>query len=180
MSTQHMHQVYTFPIPDTTEVPGNCGILVNEHKHMGKRSPVQKGETVIVVDPDTREIHTWNRTAYHRWILGDDESPSHAWQQSRGVGRRFATSKKMVVCSNELKNNGVCDLRWDEDHNNHHYHFTKRHFNGKPYYTQKWIYPDNATPYDILKPVCRYSLTDDAHLCWERHNAEHNRVFAHE
>ena len=161
------------------KVPRNCGIIVGERKNMGRDLPIQNGEVVIVVDPDTREIHTWNRKAYQRWMLSTNESPMNAWE-SKGIrdGRTFSTSRQMIVCPNELEHNGRCENRWDPTHRKHHYHFTKIHSDGKPHYAQIWVY-NTATPHWILKPICKYSLTDKSHLCWERNNSKHNAVFVH-
>jgi len=76
--------------------------------------------------------------------------------------RDFISSTQMVPCPEEL-NGRFCSQRGEKTHRLHHYHFaTQEH--GR--YVQG-------------KLVCRYSRTDPNNLCWERHNAQHAKIFIH-
>jgi hypothetical protein len=136
-----------------------------------KREPVRKHTTpnkTVLVDPKTREIHTWNRRAYSTWTLAKDENccDAHTRESSIQSGRRFINSMRKLVCPIELMNNGVCPSRFEPEHHECFYHFTKM-VNGK-------------VEQNDGKPVCRYSLTDKKNLCWEGTNSEHHKVFHHD
>lgn len=148
-------------------VPANCAILVNNRKHWGD-AEVTDPDTSVVVDPDTREIHTWRRGGYHRWMLADGESVSKAWEQESAIrrGRKFSASRQMKPCPNELAFDGECSHRFDKKHGEWYYHFAKRTRYGEVVYVNG-------------RPLCRYSRTDRTSLCWERHNGPHVCLFHH-
>lgn len=150
----------------TENVPGNCGYLVHNTKRFGN-APVDNPNKVVLVNPTTREIHTWSRNCYNRWQLGDHEMCNHAWEKnSDAKNRKFQASHRMLVCPIEQMNNGVCPKRYDSEHRFYFYHFTK--------VVNRRVIRKNR------KPVCRYSLTDPKMLCWEGTNSKHVHMYEHQ
>jgi len=102
-------------------------------------------------------------------LMDLDTNKVHVWDQNGHVvysqdidGFWIDSSTEMVSCAHEAKH-GECPDRDDPEHDEstHHYcHSTPRFHYGKP--------------------VCRFSLTDDENLCWERCNPQHNETYHHE
>ena len=152
MTTTNTNIMYTF-------YPANPAV--------GNGYTVRKRNAVVSVDPKNREIHTWNRHAYNKWSLAEHESCKDALAKENSIqsGRKFLTSMRKLTCPIELMNNGVCPDRFNPEHKECFYHFTKM-VNGK-------VIRHSG------KSVCRYSLTDKDNMCWEAMNSEHNKVFYH-
>ncbi len=160
MSIQMNSQVYN--------IPCNHGYMDENNRKVYGKGAVSDPIDIVIVDPRKRELNRWTRSGYCRYSLSDDENcwDGLKFPTTRERGRAFITSRKMVVCPFELETYGECSHRFDPVHEEHHYHLAKRTRSGHVKYYQG-------------KPVCRYSQTNQNHLCWERYNGLHNNVFHH-
>jgi hypothetical protein len=142
--------------PDYVDMTRNADTLIRTLPHnvgmvKGQREVRDDGMQVKLLDPETNELHVWHRKGHTLFRL----DPETGAQQ-------YLSSEQMVPCSHEMKY-GFCPQRDDVSHRKHNFHFT---------YTR--------SRFCGIKPVCRYSQNDKNNLCWERFNAEHNKVFHHE
>lgn len=142
-------------------VPSNCGYIYDGKKYYGNASP-DGTNFVRMVEPNMRNTHVWGRRGYTQWEL--NEKGKDGWE-TVGKHRKLIRSRAMIPCPNELKNNGQCHLRFQEEHERHHYHFARR---------RQGVVIHNHNN----KPICRYHITGDK-KCWESRNSQHRQVFAH-
>jgi len=145
----------------STTIPSNYGYIINDKRvrvcDHPTADPIDNKE--VFVDPDTREIHTWKRYSYSRWILADPESVEKAFTVENSIlnGRTYITSHKMEPCPKELV--GECSQNCSRVVKHDHMHF---------YHYASGEYKDG-------KPVCKYPVN----RCWERMNARHCTIFVH-
>jgi hypothetical protein len=146
----------------TDYLPGNYGYMKNDRKQYGKL-PDTKDSNMKLVEGD--KLHIWSRSAYIKQQLNTKETDYDGWTTvSR---RKLVENRQMNPCPFELNNEGICEYRFEELHKKHFYHFSKL-VHGHPLKKN-------------CKVVCRYNLHNQnkGHICWERNNALHRRVFTH-
>lgn len=108
------------------------------------------------VDPEKVKFFDVEKDQIHIW-----SRYCHSVFNTEGKKLVYENSHSMSGCPYE-KMYGYCAYRSDCNHRQNYYHYT---------YTMP--------KYHQGKSVCRYSLTDKNHLCWERKNAEHIHMYHH-
>lgn len=152
------------PLMNMKNIPSNCGYIQGWKKYYGN-APSDGTCSVKMVEPSIRNTHVWGRRGYTQWELNKNEKDEEGCETTVGKRRKLISSRSMIPCPNELKNNGQCHLRFNEEHERHHYHFTRR---------RQGVVIHNHDG----KPICRYHITGDK-KCWESRNSQHRQVFAH-
>lgn len=108
------------------------------------------------IHPEKVQFLDVERNYIHVWSRN-----GHSVFITEGDRLVYQNSNSMSVCPYE-RQYGFCQHRFDSKHRQNYYHYA---------YANPKFYQG--------KLVCRYSLTDKNHLCWERRNADHIHMYHH-